>query len=294
MEIKLRLGGILFLFRSEKPRIIDAELRNFLTDSQEAPDLTVDLSWDWAHVRLPRTPMAGEDAILRYYVEADMRFCLVRGGPKGPVACTCYTPDFQKILCTFHDEPFLCPPMCLGSVLRFLPMREIFLHFQVLFFHASQISYRGRGILFTAPSKTGKTTQARLWQRYRDAEIICNDRTLLRRMGGTWRTFGYPLDGSEPVRSGQILDLAAIVALEQGPVNQVERLHPGKAASMLMRQIVLDSWSAESRTASMDLLLTLLEHIPVYLLTCTPDEGAVEALEAKLTEDKVIPHEQDF
>lgn len=176
-----------------------------------------------------------------------------------------------------------------------LPMREIFLRFGALFLHASQITYQGRGILFTAPSGTGKTTQAKLWQQYRGAEILCNDRTLTRKVDGAWRTYGYPLDGSEPVCSSAVNPLGAVVLLEQGRrENRVERLGPAKALPRLMRQVVLDCWSGEARAEAMELLITLMEDVPVYLLTCTPEEQAVETLEAKLMEDEVIPRGKDF
>lgn len=293
MEIKLRLGGILFGFHSERPRDIEPMLEPFIVEEPEPPDITVELSWDWDGARLPQTPMAGEDALLEYYIEEDVRFCLLKGGPNGYLSSTCYTPDFQQMLCTIDVPRFPCPPP-LGRTLHMLPMREIFQHFDVLFFHASQILYRGKGILFAAPSGTGKTTQAKLWRRHRGAEIICNDRTLTRKSAGIWRTYGYPLDGSEPVRSTAVNPLGAVVLLEQGPVNQVARLKPAKALPRLMRQMVLDCWSGQARAAALELLLKLMEDIPVFLLTCTPDERAVEALEAVLIENEVIPNGNNF
>lgn len=294
MEIMLRLGGVLFRFRAERDMIVGPELLPFIVAGEEKADITVEISWDWEHAVLPSGEMVGQDVILNYYDEGSVRCCITRGGPKGPVACTCYSPDFRRVVCTINEKPFLMPPKALGSVLRMLPMREIFLHFGTLFLHASQIAYLGRGVLFTAPAGTGKTTQAKLWQKYRSAEIVCNDRTLTRRVDGIWRTYGYPVDGSEPVRSNRVTTLGAVILLEQGRENTVRRLAASKAMPRLMRQVVLDCWSGAARTAAMELLITLMEEIPVYLLTCTPDERAVETLEAKLTEDGVILHGKNF
>lgn len=290
MEICLLLGGVRFCLSAERDMTVNSELLPFIIHSEEKADITVQTSWDWEHAKLPSGEPVGQDAILNYYVDGDIRYCITRGGPKGPVACTVYSSDFRRVVCTINEKPFMQSPKAFGSVLRMLPMREIFLRFGTLFFHASQIAYQGNGILFTAPSGTGKTTQAKLWRKYRGAEIICNDRTLTRKVDGAWRTYGYPVDGSEPVHSSAVNTLGAVVLLEQGPVNRVTRLRPAKALPQLMRQVVLDGWSGEARTAAMELLLTLMEDIPVYLLTCTPDERAVETLEAKLIEDEVIPH----
>lgn len=294
MNINLCLGGLRFHIESDRALTVNPELEHFLTEDAAAADVTVHVSWDWEALCLPQSPPLGEDAISRYYMDGDICFCLTRGGPKGPVACTRYPREMDHMLCVLNERPFLAPPKTLASVLRFLPMRAIFQRFGVLFLHAAQIGWRGRGVLFAAPSGTGKTTQAKLWVQERGAELLCNDRTLVRRTGGVWRTYGYPVDGSEPVRSGAVRPLGCVVVLEQGRENRVLRLRPGRAAGLLMRQAVIDTWSAGARSAAMEQILTLLEEIPAYLLTCTPDGRAVAALEAKWKEDEVLENGSAF
>lgn len=294
METILLLAGIRIRFLSESELDIDPALNNFIISTTAEADVTVRLSRDWDRFSLPSAPPLGEDALCRYYRQGEKRYCLTRGGPNKPVACSVYSPDCREILCVLNEKPFLMPPKNLGSILRMVPLRAVFQRFGVIFLHASRIFYQGKAILFTAPSGTGKTTQAKLWQQHRGAEILCNDRTLLRKMDGLWRTYGYPLDGSEPVCSSAVAPLGAVVLLEQGPVNQVQQLRPAKALPRLMRQVVMDCWSGEARTAAMELLLRFMEEIPVFLLTCTPDEGAVKALETVLIEKEVIPNGNDY
>ena len=290
MELKLRLGGVIFHFCSERDLVINQELYPFVVNDTEKEDTTIFVSWDWDHVRSPQTKMAGQDTILNYYRDENINYCIARSGPKGPIACTSYSCNFETVVCTINEQPFLQPPKALGSILRMLPIREIFLYFHTIFLHASQIAYKGKGILFTAPSETGKSTQAKLWKEFRNAEIVCNDRTLLRKSNANWFTYGYPIDGSEPIRSSQINPLGCVVVLKQGTMNGVGKLRPAKAISLLMRQVVLDCWNGSSKTGNMKLLVELLQDIPVYLLTCTPDERAVQVLETKLIEDEVIPN----
>ena len=57
---------------------------------------------------------------------------------------------------------------------------------------ASFIRWQGRGILFSAPSGTGKSTQANLWVQHQGAEVINGDRAALRQVGGRWQAFGLP------------------------------------------------------------------------------------------------------
>lgn len=293
MKVCLNLGGVRLCLDAERPLLLSSELEPFFYRGAAAPDVTVRVRWDWLEARRPVTPPLGADLIQIFYREADCCFCELAGGDRGALARCCYDADFADISCSVNDVTCPVDQATVGNVLRMLPMRAIFQHFGVLFLHAAQIAYRGRGILFSAPSGTGKTTQARLWQAHRGAEIVCNDRTLLRKTGGVWRTYGYPLDGSEPVRSGSVHALGCVVLLEQGKENTVQRLRPARAASLLMQQAVIDGWDAHAREQAMEQLMALLAEIPVYLLACTPDVRAVRALEEKLTEEGVLPDGND-
>lgn len=290
MEIKLIFGGVLFLIKTERAVIINEELFPFLSNMQGDPDIIIEVSWNWKNAKFPETEPVGQDLIQNYYVEKDICFCVTRAGKKGPIASTCYTPDFRKVICTLNTAPFLEPPERLESIIRMLPMREIFQYFHTLFLHASQISYKGKGVLFAAPSGGGKSTQAKLWNKYRNAEIICSDRTLIRKRKDEWYTYGYPLDGSEPIRSNKITSLGCVVLLKTGTENFIQELTAGKAITLMMRQVVMDCWSGKARQKAMELIISLLEDIPVFLLVCTPDEYAVKTLEKELIEKGVIPN----
>lgn len=288
MEIKLCLGGIHLRFTSERPIRVGHQFDPFLDGPEAVPDVTVPFLWDWSQSRTAQTPMLGKDLQQHYYAEGGLRFCQTWGGPKGYIASTVYTPDFRTLRCYVNQEPFINPLNDLATLIRYLPMREMFQYFGVIFFHAAQVELAGQGLLFTAPSGTGKTTQARLWRDCRGAELVCNDRTLVRKTEDGWRTYGYPVDGSAPVRSGRVLPLGAAALLEQAPANQVVHLSGAKAVARLMEQMVIDVWSAEARTRAAALALALLRDAPVCLLRCTPEEGAVECLERWLNERGVV------
>lgn len=289
MKRYIEIGGVQFCLDAERPIKQTADIISFYMEKSAFPDVTVHVTWDWLHTKHPKNPPVGRDLIQIYYQDQNEKFCELAGGDRGALACTRYTADCHEMVCAVNEINCQVPQDTDGQLLRMLPMREIFLRFGVLFLHASQVAYRGRGILFTAPSGTGKSTQAKLWRQYQGAEIICNDRTLVRNVDGVWRTYGYPLDGSEPVKSSAVHRLGAVVLLEQGVENTVKRLRPSKALPRLMEQLVLDCWNSEARTAALDLLIQLMEQIPVYLLCCTPDEQAVETLKEQLMEDEVIP-----
>ena len=287
MEFKLCLGGLIFHIQSDRSLILDPEYAPFLRKEGKA-DIEVRISWDWNKVRYPSGPKLGEDLLQEYYEEDAAGICLVKGGRKGYIAATCYNSTFRYMKCTINEAPFRKPPKNLGQIMRFLPIRAAFLYFGVLFFHAAQIEIQGRGILFSAPSGTGKTTQADLWQRYERTRLICNDRTLIHCTSGKWMTYGYPIDGSQPVRSGEILPLGAVVLLAQAEKDQVEQMRGIKSAAKLRPQLVIDGWNGEEREQAVSLLLQLQQDIPIYLFECTNSRNAVVCLKDRLRKDGII------
>lgn len=283
MDTLLQIGGVRFLFNSDCDIIVEDTIAPFFSISKDVIDVNVRLIHDFSSAPLPQGPMLGQDLLMEYYRLDGRLLCLTKGG-RGTYLSSCLcAPDLSEMTC-WLNFPSGFPVDTLGNLLRMIPLRRILLQRGVLFFHASQIALDGTGILFTAPSGTGKTTQARLWQRFRNADILCNDRTLTD--GRT--TYGFPVDGSEPVRSNLCRKLGAIVLLEQAPGNLIRRLRPRELLPKLLPQLVLDTWDPDAAAAASGLLLDLSLRTPVYLLQCTPDESAVQCLEQQLQKDGVI------
>ena len=283
MEYNLKIGGIGLHVVSDCEFVTEQSFAPFF--SLNPPERWVNMEFCGAEASLsaPLQPSLGRDLLLEYYGGKNGLISVVPG-PKGPQALTRCSADFSSLVCQLNLKDYHLP-MTLGNLLRMTPMRRVLQEHRILFLHASQIAVENRGILFTAPSGTGKTTQARLWHRFRNAEIICNDRTLI--CGG--RTYGYPMDGSEPVCSGKILPLGAVVCLAQAGENRIRRLRPAEALALLMPQVVFDTWDSRSTRLASEQLLALISRWPVYQLGCTPDEQAVACLETCLRKDGILP-----
>ncbi len=153
-----------------------------------------------------------------------------------------------------------------------------------LLLHGAYIAYEGQGLIFTGPSGIGKTTQARLWSRVCGARSVNEDRCVVALGNRGANVCGVPVAGSSPVCENRTLPLRAIVALSQGEENRLERLRPGTAAARLMEGTYqLPAFRAE-RPACCDLILKIVDRIPVYHLSCRPDEEAVRLLHRELFE----------
>lgn len=153
-----------------------------------------------------------------------------------------------------------------------------------LMLHTSLVDYQGKGILFVGPSGIGKTTQAELWMKYRDAIIINGDMALVGEKDGSFTGYGCPWHGSSPYCENRQVPLAGIIVLEQAKENTLERLHGVTMIERMMRNIFLPHWYQKGAEAAMETVDHLLSTVPVYLLKCRPDEEAVAMVERALFE----------
>lgn len=175
-----------------------------------------------------------------------------------------------------------------GSVLNLIGLEKILLDNSGFLLHSSFIKYRDAGILFSAPCGTGKSTQADLWKKYRGADILNGDRAGIRRVDGAWMAFGMPFAGTSGIYRNESAPIAAIVTLAQGPENVIRRLRPSEAISRLLPECSCQRWDAAFMNSLLDLLLRLVQQVPVYLLECRPDEGAVELLRDTMRKDVLL------
>lgn len=148
--------------------------------------------------------------------------------------------------------------------------------------HCAYIKYHGTAILFSAPSETGKSTQANLWERYRESETVNGDRALLRKIDGHWTACGWPVCGTSEICHLEDTPIHAVVMLRQGKENQVERLSPVQAFAQLYSQITVNQWNRSFVQRAVELIEDLVTHVPVWQLTCDISENAVQCLETVL------------
>jgi hypothetical protein len=162
-----------------------------------------------------------------------------------------------------------------GSLGEILFRNRILFHKGIVI-HAAAIEWNGKGILFSAPPGTGKTTQANLWKKYLGAKILNADRPAVKLNEGGAYVYGTPWSGSSPRYLNKKAPLAAIVMLEQAKVNSLQRLDKKEAISYLMPRSFLPYYNMEMMNQAIDNLENMIQTAPVYLLRCRPDKEAME------------------
>lgn len=151
-----------------------------------------------------------------------------------------------------------------------------------LILHCAYTRHQDGAILFSAPSETGKTTQANLWEQYRGSETINGDRALLQKTNGVWTAHGWPVCGSSGVCRNEPTPIRAIVMLIQAKENTVRRLPPAQAFAQLFSQITVNRWNRQAATQASSLLDSLISEVPVWHLACNISEDAVNCLHTSL------------
>lgn len=208
-----------------------------------------------------------------------------------------YADEVYKIdLCQIEEgkEYDLCIPekMLLNKKLfegsniwNFLAFEFPLLEKQAFILHSSFVSWKGNGILFTAPSGTGKSTQADLWEKYEAADIYNGDRTIVRKMNGEYYGFGSPYAGTSGIYRNESAPIKAIVVIEQGPENIIQRLYGREAFLPLFRETLMNTWNKEYMEKMTDLLMDAACQIPVYHLSCRPDQDAVNTVKNEILKE---------
>ena len=173
--------------------------------------------------------------------------------------------------------------MCVDPMfLAMFAMERHMMDRDALVLHCAYMQREGKAILFSAPSGTGKTTQATLWEKHRGTRVVNGDKALLRSADGVWTANGWPVCGSSQVCHDESMPIRAIVMLSQGKENAIERLAPFAAFSQIYSQITINFWNRDAQQRAMDLIEQLVTQVPVYHLRCTISEEAVACLEAEL------------
>ncbi len=282
MEAWFDIGGIVVRVTAQEDILDFAGSKLELFQIQGSP-------WDhWLDFSLadrmpePKGELLFESAERRVYAIEDQIQTFLLGG-KEPYMALERKGKETKVLA---DPSIMAGVIRSKTILRAMEAEHLLAQSGALLFHSSFICVDGRAVLFTAPSGTGKSTQAELWRRFRGAKILNGDRSVIRKSQGGYHAFGIPFCGSSDICEPACLPIAAIVVLSQAPENRIAPLKGIRAFRALWEGCSVHSWNREDMEHCSETLADLISQVPVFHLACTPDEGAVLALESELTKQR--------
>lgn len=166
-----------------------------------------------------------------------------------------------------------------------LGFESVLIHRDRLCLHAACVDTPLGGLLFSGPSGIGKSTQAGLWQAYRDAKLINGDRPILSKEGNGYLAWGSPYAGSSKCHINEHCSVTAILLLRQSQVCSLQRLTLPEAFRAVWPGLTVQSWDKAFVEKAFDLTMELIAAVPVFRFDCTPDAFAVEYLERELRKE---------
>ncbi len=284
MQYIYEIAGISVLCEIPFPVHIRRESADFIRMAETAAEKADESILFCPVPQLGTMPCDGHWEVDRYYTESGVYYC---SSPKGrPYAKVRRDTDAERrLICEYVRgmEDYLNYSRNLCDIIA---LDTLLLHHQGLLLHSSFIRWQGHGILFSAPSGTGKSTQADLWVEHEQAEIINGDRAGLRREDGGWNAYGLPYAGSSGIYRNESAPVRAIIVLRQAKENHMRPLGMPEAIRYLYPELTIHHWDRAFTEQAMNLLVTLVGQIPVYLLECLPDQGAVTLAKTVIFENK--------
>ena len=157
--------------------------------------------------------------------------------------------------------------------------------------HSAAVEWEGRGIVFSAPSGTGKSTQADLWVNNYGAEYINGDRPVLKSDGGRLFVCGTAWSGSAGIYRNARVPLAAVFFIEQHPENLIEPLSAAGALKLILPRCFLPYQDRAMMALAMDNIEDIVSRAACWLLKCTPDLRAAELARECITKRNFLEKE---
>ena len=146
-----------------------------------------------------------------------------------------------------------------------------------LYLHSSGVNFNRKGLLFVGHSEAGKSTMATMLKG--KAEILCDDRMIVRRHPEGFKIYGTWSHGDVPEVSGNSAPLTAILFLEKSQENMLIPIIDKKEISKRLLSCLIQPFvTADWWDKTLSLLEKISGRVPCYVLKFDKSGRAVELL----------------
>lgn len=172
----------------------------------------------------------------------------------------------------YTNQAFVNRVTCLGAVM----------------IHSSCISYKGKAILFSADSGTGKSTHTSLWKELYsdDVKFINDDKPIVRLIGDEAYAYGTPWSGKTDLNSNICAPLKGIIVLERGAKNTIERVNLSDVITTVFANIIVPTENQEIANIALSSYNKILSKVPLYRLKCNISLEAPKIVKEKVFENE--------
>lgn len=148
--------------------------------------------------------------------------------------------------------------------------------------HASAINYQNEAILFSAPSGTGKSTQANLWKSiFNNITYINDDKPLIKFEDDQFYVYGSPWSGKNSINTNTKVPLKAIIFLNQHKDNFVADIADNDKIVYLIKNMHRPQ-DQKTYDLLLEVINLIIKFVPIYIYNCNMEDDAVYTLHKKL------------
>jgi hypothetical protein len=134
------------------------------------------------------------------------------------------------------------------------------------------------GHLFLGHSGAGKSTTTLLWKSVRNAEVLSDDRIILRKDANTLWMHGTPWHGDAGFALPEKASLSRVFILEHGEANEIVPLTKSEAVAEMFARCFPPFHGREPLSSTLSYLEGIVNVAPCYRFRFRPDASAVETI----------------
>ena len=154
---------------------------------------------------------------------------------------------------------------------------------QGLIVHAAGGSVQGKGIIFAAPSGTGKSTLSGLLQQEQaqvsQTRLFSEERLIIRSIKDQWHVWGTPWHGEGYIAQNESAPLSALFFLKQSEQTKITQLSRSDGLYRLIQTASIPWYSKQWTDKGLARCEALVQEMPMFELAFRPDQTAVQAVE---------------
>ena len=142
--------------------------------------------------------------------------------------------------------------------------------------HSACITLGGRGYLFAGVSGSGKSTISEIWQQDQDAEVLTDERVLIRELNKDLWALGTPWHGTTGIHKNMGTPIEKIFFIKHGKENKTTPISKTDAASRLMVRCFPTFWHRDGMQFVVDFCSKVAETKQCAELEFLNDASVIE------------------
>jgi hypothetical protein len=144
--------------------------------------------------------------------------------------------------------------------------------------HSACISLGGKGYLFSGVSGAGKSTISEIWQKDGEAQVLTDERVLIREYQSDLWAFGTPWHGTSVIHKNMGAPIDKIFFIKHGKENRAVPISKRDATNRLMVRCFPTFWNREGMEFAVDFCARLSREKACYELEFVNDVSVKDYL----------------